>query len=152
MRKTLLSCQRGAQHPLAADATGVAGTLGVCFSAVTCRRAPRSREPASGAAEAWRWAVPQPQRGPAMRVACGQHRGVGAGSRRRSVGRTPPLRWAGAVGCVGRGGQDSVRLPVSPRPRPHVRWAPARRPAAQPSRPTTLAADAAGAAPNLDVF
>ena len=74
----------------------------------------------------------------------------GAGSRRRNVGRTPPLRWAGAVGRVGRGGQDSVRLPVSPRPRPHVRWAPARRPAAhvaaQPrsqqtplARPTTWA-------------
>ena len=68
-----------------------------------------------------------------MRVACGQHRGVGAGSRRRSVGRTPPLRWAGAVGRVGRGGQDSVRLPVSPRPRAHGSWAPARRPAAQPA-------------------
>ncbi len=40
------------------------------------------------------------------------------------------LRWAGAVGCVGRGGQDSLRLPVSPRPRAHGRWAPARRPAA----------------------
>ena len=48
-------------------------------------------------------------------------------------GAHPRLRWAGAVGRVGRGGQDSVRLPVSPRPRAHVRWAPARRPAANPA-------------------
>ena len=87
-----------------------------------------------------------------MRVACGQHRGVGAGSRRRSVGRTPPLRWAGAVGRVGRGGQDSVRLPVSPRPRASSAVGARPPPRGQPSRPTALAADTAGAARNLGVF
>ena len=101
--------------------------------AVSCQRAVPSSEAASSAAEARRWAVPQPQRGPAIRVACRQGCRVGAGSRRRSVGRTPSLRWAGAIFRVGRGGQDSLRLPVSPRPRAHVRWAPARRPAAKPA-------------------
>ena len=86
--KPLYRVSPPAQHPLAADATGVAGTLGVFFRAVACHRLPRSIEPSSGAAEAWRWAVPQPERGPAMRVACRQGRRVGAGSRRRNVGRT----------------------------------------------------------------
>ena len=68
-----------------------------------------------------------------MRVAC-RHDGSVVPTRAAVAwGAPPPLRWAGAVGCVGRGGQDSVRLPVSPRPRAHGRWAPARRPAAQPA-------------------
>ena len=126
-------CECSRPTALAADTAGAAPNLGVFYTAVACRRAPRSITPASGAAEASRWAVPQPQRGPAMRVVRRQGCRVGAGSRRRSVGRTPSLRWAGAVGRVGRGGQDSVRLPVSPRPRAHGRWAPARRPAANPA-------------------
>ena len=117
----------------AGDAAGAALNLAVFFSAVSCRRSPRSSKAASGAPEGYRWAALSPQRGPAMRVARHQRRDVGAGSRRRNVGRTPSLRWAGAVGRVGRGGQDSVRLPVSPRPRAHGRWAPARRPAANPA-------------------
>ena len=68
---------------------------------------------------------------------CAWHAGSTAawGPDRAAVawGAYPPLRWAGAALCVGRGGQDSVRLPVSPRPRPHGSWAPARRPAAQPA-------------------
>ena len=86
-----------------------------------------------------------------MRVARHQRRDVGAGSRRRNVGRTPTLRWAGAVGCVGRGGQDSVRLPVSPRPRPPIVVGARPPPRCHCSRPTALAADTAGAAPNLGV-
>ena len=65
---------------------------------------------------------------------CAWHAGSTAawGPDRAAVawGASCRLRWAGAVGCVGRGGQDLVRLPVSPRPRAHGRWAPARRPAA----------------------
>ena len=91
------ACAVGARPPprcpacrptaLAADAAGAARNLGVFLYAVVCRHAPRSIEAASGAAEASRWAVPQPQRGPAMRVPCRQGCGVGAGSRRRNVGR-----------------------------------------------------------------
>ena len=137
---------------LAADTAGAARNLGVFYTRVACRRVPRSTEAASGAAEASRWAVPQPQRGPAMRVACRQGRGVGAGSRRRSVGRASALRWAGAVGRVGRGGQDSVRLPVSPRPRPPCVVGARPPPRCPCRRPTALAADTAGAARNLGVF
>ena len=152
MRKTLLSCQRAAQHPLAADATGVAGTPGVCFSAVTCRRAPRSREPASGAAEAWRWAVPQPQRGPAMRVARHQGCGVGAGSRRRNVGCSSTAALGGRRRLRGARRAGLGTPAVSPRPRAPIAVGARPPPRCQPSRPTSLAADTAGAALNLGVF
>ena len=67
-------------------------------------------------------------------------------------GASPPLRWAGAAGCVGRGGQDSVRLPVSPRPRAPIVVGARPPPRCPCRRPTALAADTAGAAPNLGVF
>ena len=118
---------------LAADAAGAADNLGVFQNAVACRCAPRSIAAASGAAEAGRWAGPQPQRGPVMRVVCRQGCGVGPdhaavtwGALHRCVGRAPPCAWGAA-------GRNSVRLPVSPRPRPHGWWAPAQRPAAQPA-------------------
>ena len=99
------ACAVGARPPpryprrrptaLAADTAGAAPNLGVVLHPATCRRAPRSIAPASGAAEAGRWAVPRPQRGPAMRVARRQRRDVGAGLRRRNVGRVVKR-------CVGR--------------------------------------------------
>ena len=134
------ACAVGARPPprchgrrptaLAADTAGAAENLGVFYTRVMCRRAPRSINPASGAAEAGRWAVPPPQRGPAMRVACRQRWRVGAGSRRCSVGGF----WKAAAG-----GRHRVRRAAGQRGaaghsrrayRPHVRWAPARRPAA----------------------
>ena len=137
------ACAVGARPPpryprrrptaLAADTAGAASNLGVFYTRVMCRRAPRSINPASGAAEAGRWAVPQPQRGPAMRVACRQGCRVGAGSRRCTCGRllegcgrrAPSVRRA--AGQRGAAGHSRRAY------RPHVRWAPARRPAAKPA-------------------
>ena len=119
---------------LAADTTGVALNLGVFYHAVSCRCVPRSLEAASGAAEAWRWAGPQPQRGPAMRVACRQHRGVGAGSRRRSVGRSSTAALGGRHRL--RGARRAGTRYACQYRRAHarqVRWAPTRRPAANPA-------------------
>ncbi len=99
------------------------------------------------------WAVPQPQRGPGH-CGCRAARAAAWGPDRAAVtwGAYPPLRWAGAIGCVGRGGQDSVRLPVSPRPRAPIVVGARPPPRGPTSRPTTLAADAAGAALKLGGF
>ena len=91
---------RSQQTPLARPTTWA-----LCCAPPACRRAPRSMEPASGAAEAGRWAVPQPERGPGMRVACRQRRGVWAGSRRRSVGRSVQAALGGRHRVRARGGQ-----------------------------------------------
>ena len=86
--------------------------------------------PASGAAEAQRWAVPQPQRGPAMRVACRQRWRVGAGSRRCSVGGFLKAAAVGRHRLRRAAGQRGAAGHSRRAYRPHVRWAPARRPAA----------------------
>ena len=106
---------------------------------------------ASGAAEAGRWAVPQPQRGPAMRVVCRQGRGVGPDRAAVAWGAHARLRWAGAVGRVGRGGQELGTPAGIAAPTPACAVGARPPPRGQPSRPTTLAADTAGAAPNLGV-
>ena len=99
-----------------------------------------------------RWAVPQPQRGPAMRVACRQGCRVGAGSRRRSVGRVSTAALGGRRRSRGarRAGLGTPAGIAAPTPACVVGARPP--PRGQPSRPTTLAADAAGAALNLGVF
>ena len=134
------ACAVGARPPprcpacrptaLAADAAGAALNLGVFYDAVACRRAPRSIEAASGAAEAGRWAVPQPVAVPAMRVARRQGRGVGAGSRRRSVGRSCQAASGGRHRVRRAAGRTRYACHTRRAYRPHVRWAPARRPAA----------------------
>ena len=125
--------------------------LGVVHDAVACRRAPRFIKPASGAAEACvgrsltpyapghaRGAPPVPRRG--CRIAPRER-----GALMRGCGGRAP---SGAA----RGGQDSVRLPYSPRVPPACAVG-ARPPPRYPRRrPTALAADTAGAASNLGVF
>ena len=53
-------CQTSRPTTLAADTAGAASNLGVLYTAVACRCAPRSIAPASGAAEAGRWAALNP--------------------------------------------------------------------------------------------
>ena len=86
-----------------------------------------------------------------MRVARRQCRSVGPDR--------AALAWVACVKAA-LGGRRRVRRAAGQRGaaghtrrayRPHVRWAPARRPAAHARRPTALAADTAGAAPNLGV-
>ena len=115
---------------LAADTAGAVDNLGVVYDVVACRRSSRSSEPASGAAEAGRWAVPQPQRFPAMRVARRQGRGVGAGSRRGSVGSCVKAALGGRRRLRRAAGQRGAAGHSRRAYRPHGRWAPARRPAA----------------------
>ena len=77
---------------------------------------------------------------------------VGAGSRRRSVGRTPSLRWAGAVGSRG-ARRAGLTMPAGIAAPTRACAVGARPPPRCPtSRPTALAADTAGAARNLGVF
>ena len=87
-----------------------------------------------------------------MRVACRQGCGVGAGSRRRNVGRSSTAALGGrrrlrGARRAGLGTPAGIAAPtracaVGARPPPRC----------QSSRPTTLAADTAGAALNLGVF
>ena len=124
------AAQRRRPTTLAADTAGAALNLGVVVHAVACRRAPRFSAPASGAAEAGRWAVPQPRTLPGMRVPCRQGRGVGAGSRRGSVGRSCEAALGGRHRVRRAAGRRGAAGHTRRAYRPHVRWAPARRPAA----------------------
>ena len=138
---------RSQQTPLARP-----GTWALCRARPASQRAPRCMEPASGAAEAGvgRSLSPSVVRPGVWRAA----RTASVVPTRAAVmwGAHARLRWAGAIGRVGRGGQDSVRLPVSPRPRPPIAVGARPPPRCPCRRPTALAADTAGAAPNLGVF
>ena len=118
---------------LAADTAGAADNLAFVFSAASCRRAPRSSAPASGAAEA----CVGRSLSPSVVRPCAWHAGstaawgpdraaVAWGALHRCVGRAPSVAW-GAAGRT----WYACRYR-----RAHARqlwWAPARRPAAQPA-------------------